>query len=131
MPIRKAMRSLYPKNWADIRAQVLERSGFCCERCGIPNNAYGYRDAKGCFHELSGPDSINPPSGVKTFVVQLTVAHLDHDPRNNELSNLEALCCQCHNRHDAPVRAANRKRRLLQQYNRVQVALDFSQEAAP
>ena len=131
MPIRSENRALYPKNWPDIRLQVLERACFCCERCSVPDRAYGYRDAKGNFHELTGEEAVNPPSGVRAFMVILTIAHLNHDPRNNDLGNLEALCCQCHNRLDAPVRAANRKQRLRKQYNLVQVSLDFRQESGP
>jgi len=127
MPIRPEMKHLYPKNWPYVRAEVLQRADNCCERCGISNHAYGYRDAKGHFHELEGIDAVNPPSGVKTFVVHLTIAHLDHNPTNNDLGNLEALCCQCHNRHDAPVRAADRKRRLRRQYNEFQVGINFGQ----
>jgi hypothetical protein len=33
-------------------------------------------------------------------VIVLTVAHLDHDPRNCDLANLRALCQQCHLRYD-------------------------------
>lgn len=39
--------------------------------------------------------------GNRWFVIVLTVAHLDHDPRNCELSNLKALCQQCHLRYDS------------------------------
>lgn len=44
---------------------------------------------------------------VRTVKIVLTVAHLDHDPTNNALDNLRALCQRCHNRHDAKHRAAN------------------------
>jgi 5-methylcytosine-specific restriction endonuclease McrA len=32
----------------------------------------------------------------------LACAHLDHDPGNNEMSNLKALCQRCHMLHDKP-----------------------------
>lgn len=38
--------------------------------------------------------------GNRWIVIILTVAHLDHDPRNCDLSNLKALCQQCHLRYD-------------------------------
>jgi len=38
----------------------------------------------------------------------LTVAHLDHDISNNELSNLRALCQRCHLDYD---REDNTRRR--------------------
>ena len=37
----------------------------------------------------------------------LTIAHLDHDPTNNNPDNLRALCQQCHNRYDQKHRQAN------------------------
>jgi 5-methylcytosine-specific restriction endonuclease McrA len=40
------------------------------------------------------------PSLVALVTVFLSVAHLDHDPTNNRLRNLKALCAQCHLRHD-------------------------------
>lgn len=42
--------------------------------------------------------------------VVLTIAHLDHDPTNNEGWNLRALCQRCHNIYDAPHRARNAAR---------------------
>jgi 5-methylcytosine-specific restriction endonuclease McrA len=30
----------------------------------------------------------------------LTVAHLNHDPADNRLKNLQALCQRCHLKHD-------------------------------
>jgi hypothetical protein len=50
----------------------------------------------------------HPITGSK---VVLTVAHLDHDPTNNDATNLRALCQRCHNRYDAPMRRAGIKAR--------------------
>ncbi len=47
--------------------------------------------------EADGKDS----EGHHYFVIVLTVAHLDHDPRNCDRSNLKALCQACHLRYDA------------------------------
>jgi hypothetical protein len=47
--------------------------------------------------EADGKDG----EGNHYFVIVLTVAHLDHDPRNCALSNLKALCQYCHLRYDA------------------------------
>lgn len=38
--------------------------------------------------------------GNRWFVIVLTVAHLDHDPRNCAPSNLKALCQKCHLDYD-------------------------------
>lgn len=40
--------------------------------------------------------------------IVLTIAHVDHDPTHNDLSNLRALCQRCHNVWDAPHRDRNR-----------------------
>jgi len=53
---------------------------------------------------LAGFEPRVPP---RSFVV-LATAHLDHDPANNELRNLAALCQRCHLAHD---RAEHRRRR--------------------
>lgn len=44
--------------------------------------------------------------------IVLTIAHLDHDPTNNDPSNMAALCQLHHNRHDAKHRAATRRMRM-------------------
>ncbi len=80
------------------------------------NHAIGYRDDNGEFHELdesalhAGLPDID---GYKPIRIVLTIAHLDHDPRNNDPENLRALCQRCHNRHDAAHRAANRRRTIM------------------
>lgn len=94
MPIKPENKKLYPKNWKDIRAQILKRADNKCEFCGVPNHTW-----------RKSLSSISPSDAV--WVV-LTIAHLDHDPTNNDFGNLRALCQRCHNRHDAKHRAENR-----------------------
>jgi 5-methylcytosine-specific restriction endonuclease McrA len=93
MPIRPENKSRYPKNWSSIRAKVIARAAVC-EWCGAQN----YKP-----HHVTGSKVI------------LTIAHLDHQPENNDLSNLRALCQRCHNRYDAEHRAENRRRNKAQQ----------------
>ena len=52
-----------------------------------------------------------PKTIAKPIRIILTVAHLDHDPENWDVSDdrLAALCQKCHLTHDAPMKAANRK----------------------
>jgi cytochrome c553 len=40
----------------------------------------------------------------------LTVAHLDHQPENNDPANLLAMCQRCHSRYDAELHARNARR---------------------
>jgi hypothetical protein len=94
MPIRPEMRSRYPKDWA-LRSHFVRhiRAGNRCEWCGAVN---------GQPHPTTGS------------IVVLTCAHVyDHRPEAAGLLNLAALCQRCHNRHDAPMRAAGIRRRRM------------------
>jgi len=98
MPIKPENRKRYPKNWKEIREEVLKRARDYCEGSPIyPNcNVKNY--------------SIHPVTGS---VVILTIAHLDHMPENcgepGNRPNLKAWCQRCHNTYDAPHRAKNAK----------------------
>lgn len=108
MPIRPENKNKYPKNWNLIRQQVAERSGLACEGSPKYPNCYA---GHGTHHPVT-----------KSIVV-LTVAHLDHDPTNNDGfeirnkilplkdSNLRHWCQRCHNTYDAPHRVAGIKER--------------------
>lgn len=97
MPVRSENKHYYAgQMWKDIRLATLERAGNCCE--GSP--AYpDCRAANGQAHPVTGSR------------VVLTIAHLDHDPGNNDPTNLRAWCQKCHNCYDAKARAAGIKAR--------------------
>ena len=126
MPILPENRKLYPANWAtEIRPAILKRAGNRCEWCKKPNGktilsvkyegVWYWIDAEHWFVDPSGirsvPCSLGESEERSRAKIVLTIAHLDHDPTNNEPDNLRALCQRCHNTYDAPRRAANRKRR--------------------
>jgi 5-methylcytosine-specific restriction endonuclease McrA len=94
----------YPSDWKAISLRIREREGWCCKWCGAIN---------GKPHPRTGG------------LVVLTVAHHpDPNPMNCADDNLQALCQACHNRLDAPMRAANRKRnRMLKQQRAGQIPL--------
>lgn len=94
MPIKKELKHLYPKNWKEVRTNILKRANNCCEFCGVPDHSW-----------RPSLSSTSPSDAVKVI---LTIAHLDHDPTNNNPANLRALCQRCHNRYDAAHRSANR-----------------------
>ena len=98
MPIRPENKHLYPKNWKEIRQQILERANNCCEFCGVQNYSLRYRGT-----DIDGMEL--PPTKII-----LTIAHLDHNPENCDPNNLRALCQRCHNRYDAKHRAETRAR---------------------
>lgn len=82
--------SKYPPNWHnEIRPRILKRANHRCEKCGVENYAK------------------HPVTGSK---VVLTIAHLDHDIRNNVDENLQAWCQKCHNSYDTQHRVQNRKK---------------------
>jgi hypothetical protein len=81
----------YPPNWHAISRRIrFERAANRCEWCGAANHQ---------------------PHPVTGSMVVLTVAHWpDDEPMNCADENLHALCQLCHNRLDAPARAASRAR---------------------
>ena len=103
---------LYPKNWKELRAAVLERANNKCEFCGVENYAYGVRDDKGLFHEYTAMQvEAASIDGEKIIQIILTVAHLDHDEENWDvkLDKLAALCQRCHLRYDVNEKKRRRK----------------------
>ena len=83
--------SEYPANWlTEIRPRILERAGDKCQWCGAENHK-------------PHPETGSP--------VVLTVAHLDHDHRNQEVSDdrLAALCQRCHLNYDRPRHVERRR----------------------
>lgn len=88
------MQARYPKDWK-VRSRFVRfyRARNRCEWCNAENHK---------------------PHPITGSVVVLTVAHVyDHRPEAAQLLNLAALCQRCHNRHDAPMRRAHRRARLL------------------
>lgn len=93
-------RKDYPPNWAQIRQRILSRANDCCEFCGVKNHttrASTYTNKHGIFNKYTK--------------IVLTIAHLDHDKHNWEITDdrLRALCQKCHLGHDLTRHVANRK----------------------
>lgn len=107
----------YPPNWAtEIRPAILLRAKDKCEFCGLKNGSTVYsvgfkvlengsyknrriwfRNRQDAYREANNPNT------VRKVKVILTIAHLDHDETNHEVSldRLAALCQVCHLRYDA------------------------------
>jgi hypothetical protein len=77
----------YPVNWFYISTATKEQRGNRCELCGFKKGDYD----NNC----------------------LTVHHQDHNPFNNDPSNLRVLCARCHLRIEGSYRVANHKRKEL------------------
>lgn len=94
MPIRPEERARYPSDWKQISLSIREtRAGWVCE--GSPGHYPDCRAIHGQPHPVTGSN------------VVLTVAHLDHNPANNDPSNLKAMCQRCHLTYDAKHHAHN------------------------
>ena len=114
----------YPKNWkSEIRPSILKRANNCCEFCGVKNYDLGFRGKDGNFYndnfihqqlELYGIDMFEEhiSEKAKHFKIVLTVAHLDHDLKNNDYSNLKALCQKCHLNYDKEHHSKNRSKTI-------------------
>ena len=138
--------SLYPKNWrSEIRPRILARAGNKCEVCGVPNYAIGTRSQSGFFRPYGGNmywDDMqytrsvgeakeayaravetwdNDPDEPKPIQIILTVAHLDHDNENKDVTDdrLRAMCQKCHlnydKKHHMKNSAATRAKKKSQQ----------------
>lgn len=117
MPISPEKRALYPANWkTEIRPRILARAGNCCEQCGVPNRAIGWRNDDGKFNvvELDGDmkrvAELQHDYGdvFRLVLIVLTIAHVyDESPSNCADDNLAAWCQRCHNNHDRPMRMKN------------------------
>ena len=109
----------YPANWkTEIVPRILERAEQCCENCGIPNKSQawsiplqvrdGTRYKQKRFWITSESDRIRMAAFsqahlIKRVTVVLTIAHLDHDEENHEVTDdrLRAWCQYCHLNYDA------------------------------
>ena len=102
MPIN---RKDYPDNWPAIRAAILTRAGHRCEWCGLPDRAWITRTRAGAA--TVHVDRLAASAHGKPVLVILTVAHLDHDTKNNDPANLRAGCQRCHLVYDRDQHALN------------------------
>ena len=125
---------LYPRDWKSrIVPAVNRRSKGKCEQCSRANYSLIYsmkvahsRKGKKCFRALWLDE---PPvnTSYRKIKVILTVAHLDHDPFNFNvtLDRLKHLCQLCHFRYDSENRARKHRetKAVVQQetdhYNKV------------
>lgn len=141
-------RKKYHPKWTLISYLIrVIRAKNCCEVCGLSNYRVGYWE-KGTWYD---PENAQPPEPgfaqhrdakewaeaynekigwhypwetKKVWMVILTVAHLDHNEKNNRFWNLKAMCQLCHLTHD---RKDNAKRRMYgrtgRHYNQIRLEL--------
>lgn len=107
MTIAAHRRGLYPRDWKQISRSIRERSSGRCEcpgDCGRgPMHLCEGEHNTGRCIERNGKDAV-----YQRGTIVLTVAHLDHDPGNNDPSNLRAMCQACHLSYDRARHALTR-----------------------
>jgi len=111
----------YPPDWEEKRERILKRAKNCCENCFVKNHSTvhsvkrydtkrreWYRDFEAAREvaKESGWEEKHlwPPKPIiKPVKVVLTIAHLDHDEENWDVSDerLMAMCQACHLKYDA------------------------------
>lgn len=104
-------RERYADNWSDvIRPAILARDNYKCTSCNAKHRTIGYRDSSGNWIEC---DEFMiewcKGKGIKTKKLFLQVAHLDHNPNNNDPLNLSTKCPRCHFINDKALSAVIRK----------------------
>lgn len=107
----------YPDNWkTKIRPYILERDNNACKFCGVENKRLILRTGKGINDWTYWPEGMESEAmtldGLKSTLIILTIAHLDHDKTNNDYDNLAALCQKCHLGHDINHHKANARKTL-------------------
>ena len=104
MPIKPENAARYPKDWKQIRQEVLERAGHKCENCGVPNYWLRNRDTGEITDDGMLAEAWALADGNKVTYIVLTIAHRDHVPENvgtpGNRPNLAAWCQRCHLAYD-------------------------------
>lgn len=91
----------YPDDWPEIRLRILRRADNQCECIGECGRGHGGRCG-----------AVNyAPSRYSGQPVILTIAHLDHDHKNHEVTDgrLKAMCQACHLKYDMAHHVYKRK----------------------
>ncbi len=107
MPIKPENRGRYPKDWAQIVAQVRERSGNCCEgspafpECRRPNGWLLNTSTGELTDDGMLAEAWALADGDKVSRIVLTTGHLNHQPEDCALENLRHWCQRCHLVYDA------------------------------
>lgn len=91
-------RDRYPDDWDAIALAIKEACDWRCQDCGMQCR--------------------RPGEAFDTHRRTMSVAHLDHNPTNCDVSNLRGWCSACHLRYDAPMHAQHaaetRRRRVIE-----------------
>lgn len=112
MPTRVDTKKTCRGEWLAISKSVRAASGGRCEcrgECGASHKSQNI-DLMLCDGEDIARCRERNKADAQTFrgMVVLTVAHLDHNARNNDRANLRAFCQRCHLAYDHHQHASTR-----------------------
>ena len=92
----------------------MARERNCCKMCGLLNHSIVISKTRtpavvGCSYAWAKQNLgfHHDIEDGKAIIIVLTIAHLDHDTKNNNDSNLAALCQKCHLTYDSEFHAHN------------------------
>jgi hypothetical protein len=137
--MHKKKKDRYNRDWLAVSSDIrIRRANNRCEFCGLEHGRlihwkkFGH-DTYASQAELEQLEMLKA-EGLMTYwqrlkalklkQVCLTVAHLDHNERNDDPKNLLALCQWCHLSYD---RADNAARRCFG-YNREQLPISYTED---
>lgn len=106
MEIKPNNKHIQPAEFKQIRELVLKRAHNHCEFCGV----------------VAG---LAVTDGNLWYPVVLSIAHLDHDPTNNDPSNLRALCQRCFKKFDAEPQAEIRVNMKATKDKSLEIPFDY------
>jgi hypothetical protein len=110
MPIPRDKLHLYRTPEARAaNAAVRTRAAGRCECRGLCGGNHAHEEPSG-RHSERCPELEGQRALFARGSIVITVAHLDHNPENNDAANLAALCQACHLRHDAKHHAESRSK---------------------
>lgn len=116
-------KKYHPEWKTRIRPDILERDKHSCKFCGVRNHSIIHRYGKGVNDWVYWAEGMESEAwtldGLKSTQIVLTIAHLDHNKKNNDYDNLAALCQKCHlgidlKHHMANARDSRIKKKKLQ-----------------
>lgn len=96
--------------WYDvIRPKILLRDNYKCCTCKAKHHSIGYRDNKGTWIECDVfMIEWCKTNGIKVKRMYLQISHKNHNPSDNNETNLWTLCPRCHLSFDKSIRMAKR-----------------------
>jgi hypothetical protein len=106
----------YPSDWQQTRNRILERAKNTCECCSLEKHStvWSFRNLeKVTVWSKDLPYIRSFSIDPKEVKVVLTIAHLDHDETNHQVTDerLKAMCQLCHLRYDAKEKVIRRQNR--------------------